>query len=209
MLLIATLLVLAVSPLRGQDSRPGQDPPSGDAWERSLPDRSQRGTLQDRFQHVRGDSGKWSEEPQMLLAPPVGQKPEKMALDDWFDQLQQQRPQPAEDRDSWLLLRTRQLDDNDRVWVEQVQRRGNQFTIVVREAIWEGRYNKTFTYYGVFGFNLGQLPPGKYQATWIIEPVKFRKFAGDGRPRGNWPQDDRPADARPNRLSQPFTVVAK
>lgn len=111
-----------------------------------------------------------------------------------------------------MLFKTRQLDDNDRVWIERVEREGNQFTIVLSEAVWQGRYSKTFTYYNVFGVNLGQLGPGKYTATWIVKPLEFRTFEGSGRPtdrqQENWSKDERPADKKPAELSVEFEVLA-
>jgi hypothetical protein len=86
------------------------------------------------------------------------------------------------DDDNWLLFKTRQLDDNDRAWIDRVERKGNQFTVVLNQAIWQGRYLKTFTYYNVYGVNLGRLPPGRYEAKWIVKPLTFREFEGNGRP---------------------------
>ena len=185
-----------------------------DSWKKALTDRSKRGTLHDAFQSVRGDSGKWNDEPILQHAPPIGQKPEKVALDDWADQLLKRDFQLTSNDDNWLLLRTRQLDDNDRVWVDQIERRGNQHTVVVNEAIWQGRYSKTFTYYSVFGVNLGKLEPGKYEANWIIKPLAFKEFEGDGRPTDsrnteNWPKDERPTDRQPTELRVTFNVIDK
>ena len=103
-----------------------------------------------------------------------------MTLDDWADQLLEKRNfKTTSSDDNWMLFRTRQLDDNDRVWAERIERRGNQITIVVNEAIWQGRYSKTFTYYSVFGVNLGKLEPGEYEVKWIINPLAFKQFEGN------------------------------
>ena len=173
-----------------------------------IKDRTQRGTLHDAFQAVRGDTGKWNDEPSLQLAPAIARKPEQVSLDDWFDQLAEQKYRPA-GGETWLLFRTRQLDDNDRAWVERVERRGNQFTIVVSLAKWQGKYPKNFTYYDVFGVNLGKLEPGKYEAKWVISPREFRTFDGDGRPRDNWPKDDVvTAEKQAIELPLQFTVAA-
>jgi len=74
-----------------------------------------------------------------------------------YDPLYAIRPGAATD-DNCLIFQTRQLDDNDRVWVESVERQGNEFTIVMKEAIWQGYYYKTFTGYEVLVVNLGKLP---------------------------------------------------
>ncbi|MEX0643562.1 MAG: hypothetical protein WD468_12730 [Pirellulales bacterium] len=211
-------LVISVVPLFAQESKPTEpreqpgdreNPQQGDCWTKALEDRAQRGTLHDAFQNVRGDSGKWNDEPILQHAPPIGQKPAKMPLDDWADQLLKRDFQLTSNDDNWLLLRTRQLDDNDRVWVQRIERRGKQFTVVLTEAIWQGRYSKTFTYYSALGVNLGKLAPGKYEAKWIIKPFVFKKFEGDGRPNDNWPKDERPADQKPTELRITFDVVAK
>ncbi len=186
----------------------------GNAWTKALLDRSKRGTLHDAFQFVRGDTGRWSDEPLLLHAPPIGQKPAKRSLDDWFDQLLEKKSfQTTSSHDNWLLLRTRQLDDNDRLWVERIQREGNQFTVVLSEAIWQGRYAKTFTFYSVFGVNLGKLEPGKYEAKWIIQPLEFKQFEGTGQAavqgKENWSKDDRPAEKKPVELRVEFRVDAE
>ncbi len=216
-LILASLATVSV-PLVAQESKPiesqGQqgergDPRQGDTWTKKVTDRAKRGSLHDAFQNVRGDSGKWNDDPILQHAPPIGQKPAKMPLDDWADQLLERGFQVTSNDDNWLLLRTRQLDDNDRVWVQQIERRGNQFTIVVEEAIWQGRYSKTFTYYSVFGVNLGKLEPGKYEAKWIIKPLTFKQFEGDGRPTDNWPKDERTVEKKPTELRTKITVVGK
>ena len=215
---IFAALVVISAPLFAQESKPTEsrdqqrdreNAQQGDSWTKALKDRAKRGTLHDVFQNVRGDSGKWNDEPILQHALPIRQKPAKMSLDDWADQLLERDFQTTSNDDNWLLLRTRQLDDNDRVWVERIDRRGNQFTIVVSEAIWQGRYSKTFTYYSALGVNLGKLAPGKYEAKWIIKPLVFKQFEGDGRPNDNWPKDERLADRKPTESRITFSVVAK
>jgi len=207
-------LVLACGPLAAQEpmeSPSGQ--PQENAWTKSLEDRSQRGTLHDSFQKVRGDSGKWNDDPRLQHAPPIAQKPPKMSLDDWADLLQRTRLAPTTSSDdNWLLFKTRQLDDNDRVWISEIRREGNAFTVVLDQAIWQGRYFKTFTYYNVLGVNLGKLPPGQYEAKWIVRPLVFKQFDGNGRPRGpdrkeNQSLDESRAKKEAKQLSVKFTVA--
>jgi hypothetical protein len=196
-------LVIATAPLLAQEAES-----RGDSWTRVLKERGERGKLRDAYQNVRGDSGKWRDEPGLQHAPPIEKKPAKLQLDDWADRLLDQGPFSATaGDDNWLIFRSRQLDDNDRLWIERIERRGNQFTVVLSEAIWQGRYFKTFTYYDVFGVNLGKLEPGKYEARWIVQPLVFKQFEGDGRPLPeNRPKDERPADTKPVELSVTFTV---
>jgi hypothetical protein len=208
-------LLLAGWPLWSQESKPAESrEPQGTAWTKTLEERSQRGTLHNAIQKVRGDTGKWNDDARLQLAPPIRRKPPNLSLDDWADQLQESADfLPVGEEETWLLFKTRQLDDNDRVWIGRMEREGNQFTIVLSEAVWQGRYSKTFTYYNVFGVNLGQLDPGKYTATWIVKPLEFREFEGSGRPtdqrQENWPKDDRPADEKPSKLSVKFEVPAE
>lgn len=215
---LSVLAMAAVcASMQAQESTPS-DSLQGEAWTRTLSERAKRGTLQNVFQNVRGDTGRWSDEPRLLHAPSIERKPAKTSLDDWLDQLLEKSDQTiAAGDDSWLLLRTRQLDDNDRLWIERIERRGNQFTVVLNEAIWQGKYFKTFTYYHVYGVNLGKLPPGDYEAKWVISPLTFKQFEGDGRPASfvsgkqidNWSKDDAPAEKKPVELRTKFRVVAE
>ena len=203
------VLVIAAAPLIAQESQPrGAGAPAGDARTRTLKDRAERGKLYDAFQNVRGDSGKWRDEPGLQHAPPIETKPAKLPLDDWADQLLDREIATAAADNNWLIFRSRQLDDNDRLWIERIERRGNQITVVANEAIWQGRYFKTFTFYDVLGVNLGKLEPGKYEARWIVQPLVFKQFDGDGRPLNNWPKDERPAEKKPVELRVTFTVGA-
>lgn len=149
-----------------------------------------RGVQQIR-EMVRGDTGKWNDTAILQIVPPPSQKPQGMNLDAWGDTLLEAPANPQAGEEVWLLFRTRQLDDNDRVWVEKVEREGGTVTVTMREAIWQGNYFKTFTYYGVLAVNLGELPAGDYTVKWVVEPLTFAKFDGDGRPfaKGGRPQN--------------------
>lgn len=197
LLSLVAFAVLA-SPLLAEES----------SWTKELADRTKRGTLHGNFQVVRGDSGKWNDDAHVLFAPPIEQKPEKLSLDSWADLYQKKKFQPTNSDDNWLLFRTQQLDDNDRVWVERVERQGSRISVTVNQAIWQGRYSRNFTCYNVVGVNLGKLEPGKYEAKWIVKPLVFGKFEDPGRPEGNWPKDEVPVDKKPAELGVEFTVVA-
>jgi len=176
-------------------------------WTRELKDRAKRDGLHDASQTVRGDSGKWNDEPRLQHAPPIGRKPAKVTLDDWADQLLAKEVPLTADDEAWLIFRTKQLDDNDRVWVERIERRENKVTVVVHQARWQGRYQKTFTYYPVIAVNLGKLEEGKYDVQWVVKPLAFVKFEGDGKPTGNWPKDEQLADQKPTEMNHSFGVV--
>ncbi|MBI5773049.1 MAG: hypothetical protein HZA89_04810 [Verrucomicrobia bacterium] len=205
--LASLALALLSAVLVAQESGPAKVP-QGDVWIKNLTDRAKRDALSDHRESVRGDSGRWNDAPRLQHAPPIQRKPPKVSLDDWADQLAERKFQPTSADDNWLVFRSRQLDDNDRVWVERIERRGNEFVVVLNEAIWQGYYQKTFTYYPVLGVNLGKLAPGNYKAKCVIQPMQFKRFEEPGRPQDNWPKDEQPAGKKPVELSVAFTVVA-
>jgi hypothetical protein len=177
---------------------------------KTVKDRAQRGTLSDQRQLVRGDTGKWNDAAMLQHAPPFAQKPQGMSLDDWADELSEKKPATTTADDNWLIFRTRQLDDNDRVWIEKIERSGNAFTITMHEAIWQGNYFKTFTYYEVDAVNLGKLPPGAYTVKWIVKPLTFKQLEkpreAQNNYQTNWPMDDRPSSGKPVELKANFSV---
>jgi len=120
MKLLRTVMALAVACfallLPAQESHPA-------TGGRMLKDRTARGTLSDRQEMVRGDTGKWNDKATLRPAPPIQQKPNGMSLDDWADQLAEQKSITTAKDDNWLLFRSRQLDDNDRLWVKSIDRK--------------------------------------------------------------------------------------
>lgn len=177
---------------------------------KAVKDRAERGTLSDQRQLVRGDTGKWNDSATLQHAPPLAQKPQGMSLDDWADELAEKKTQTTAADDNWLIFRTRQLDDNDRVWIEKIERNGNAFTITMHEAIWQGNYFKTFTYYEVDAVNLGKLPAGDYTVQWIVKPLTFKQLEkpreAQNNYQTNWPTDDQPGTAKPVELKIAFSV---
>jgi hypothetical protein len=193
--LVVVSLGIVASPLFAED------------WTKESKDRTKRAALHNSVQQIRGDSGKWSDDARFLHAPPIEQKPAKMSLDAWMEQLFKAKVALTDKDDNWLILRTEQLDDNDRVWVERIERRGQNITVVANTAKWQGKYFRNFTYYPVIGLNLGKLEPGKYEVKWINRPFVFAKFDGDAKAiDANWPLDDRPADKKPSESTLTFTV---
>jgi hypothetical protein len=193
-LIVVSLTVISM-PLNAQD------------WTKESRDRTKRTELHSSAQLIRGDSGKWNDNAQLQHAPPIGQKPAKTSLDAWADQLLKKKVELTDKDDNWLIFRSEQLDDNDRVWVERIERRGQQITVVANQAKWQGKYFKNFTCYEVIGLNLGKLEPGKYEVKWIIQPLVFTKFDGDGKALNmNWPKDERLADKKPTELLLTFSV---
>lgn len=161
---------------------------------------------------VRGDTGKWNDAPLLQHVPPLATKPKGLSLDNWADQFAESIVSPTPADENWLLFRTGQLDDNDRVWIEKIDRHGNEFTIVMSEAIWQGYYGKTFTYYEVLAVNLGKLPVGDYTVKWVVQSLEFTQFDGDGRPFAkngkpqNWPKDGMAGKGKPGDLALTFSV---
>ena len=188
-------LTIVASPLAAQE------------WTKESKDRSKRAALHGSTQLVRGDSGKWNDDARLQHAPPIEHKPAKLSLDAWADQLLKQKVELTDKDDNWLIFRTEQLNDNDRVWVERIERRGRQLAVVANQAKWQGKYFRNFTYYQVIGLKLGKLEPGTYETKWIIQPLLFAKFDGDGKALNtNWPKDERPAAKKPAELRLSFTV---
>ena len=177
---------------------------------KAVKDRAERGTLSDKRQLVRGDTGKWNDSATLQHAPPLTQKPQGMSLDDWVDELSDKKPAATASDDNWLIFRTRQLDDNDRVWIEKIERSGNEFTITMHEAIWQGNYFKTFTWYEVTAVNLGKLPAGDYSVKWIVKPLTFKQLEkpreAQNNYQTNWPTDDQSGSAKPVELKATFSV---
>lgn len=177
---------------------------------KALRERTERGTLSDQREFVRGDTGKWNDKATLQHAPPLQQKPPGMSLDNWAEELAETKAATTATDDNWLIFRTRQLDDNDRVWIEKIERRGNEFTVELNEAIWRGRYFKTFTYYEVTAVNLGPLPPGNYSVKWLVKPLTFKQLEKPAQPnrdnKENWPIDEQPAGDKPAELQAAFTV---
>lgn len=173
---------------------------------KAVKDRTQRGTLSDQRQLVRGDTGKWNDAAMLLHTT----KPQGMPLDDWFDESSEKKPVVTAADENWLLFRTRQLDDNDRVWIEKIERSGNAFTITMHEAIWQGNYFKTFTWYEVTAANLGKLPAGDYTVTWLVKPLVFKQLEkpreAQNNYQTNWPVDDKPGEKKPVELKTTFFV---
>jgi hypothetical protein len=177
---------------------------------KSLEDRTKRGTLSDRREFVRGDTGKWNDKATLQHAPPIQQKPSGMLLDDWADELAGKKAVTTAADDNWLIFRSRQFDDNDRVWIEKIERRGHAFTVELNEATWQGKYFKSFTYYEVTAVNLGPLPPGTYTVKWLVKPLTFKQLEKPAQPnrdnKDNWPIDEQPTGAKPVELQAAFSV---
>lgn len=195
-LLVVSLGMVAL-PLRAAD------------WIKESNDRYKRAALHGSMQQVRSDSGKWGHEFRLQHAPPIEQKPAQLSLDAWADQLQKSKVALTDKDDHWLILRPEQLDDNDRVWIERIERRGQQITVVANQAKWQGKYFRNFTYYPAIGLNLGKLEPGQYEVKCIMQPLVFTRFDGDGKALDtNWPMDERLADKKPAEARLTFTVSA-
>lgn len=211
-----TALVCAVmlaASILAQDTKPADAPGlMPESWTRMLKDAAERGKLQAQLQTVRGDSGKWNDKATLQIAPSWERKPAGLSLDNWAELLAKEKPKLTAGEETWLIFRTRQLDNNDRPWVEKIGRRGNRFIVEMSQATWQGYYGKNFTYYNAYGLNLGKLRPGEYEAKWIVRPLVFRQFGEAPDPKTDlkdrWPKDARPAAAKPAEFIAKFTVAA-
>jgi beta-lactamase regulating signal transducer with metallopeptidase domain len=115
-------------------------------------------------------------------------------LTSWLEGLELDDLDFSADTDSWLLMRGKLLDTNDRVWIDAVKRRENSFVIRATQAIWPGEYGANVMYRPYFGVNLGRLPAGKYEAEWHISTTEFEKLEFDvrGRPKDQLRINDPP-----------------
>lgn len=157
-----------------------------------------RGTLRDAYQHV--TTGKRTIRDELQVAPPIDKLGVYVELETLFETLKQKRIRFSSDGNTWLLFRSKQLDDNDVEWIERVERRGNEFTVTSRRAIWDGDYAKNITFHNVFGINLGKLAAGKYTVKWVIRRSRFLEFD-----KQRWPKDEKPA--KPMELKASFRVL--
>ena len=174
-----------------------------------LENRKDRGTLADRIEKVRGDSGKWRDEARLQVSATPGPLPQSKApLDDWADALDVEKTSLTSGDDTWLIFRTAQLDDNDRVWIEKIERKGGRIEVILNHAVWQGDYSKNFTWYGVVAVNLGKLPAGDYEVDWRVKPLVFLQFEDPKNRRASWPRDEAPAgeQAESKKLGIAFSV---
>ncbi|MEX2580229.1 MAG: hypothetical protein WD342_14320 [Verrucomicrobiales bacterium] len=183
-LAVASLL-LPLAPREGGAER--QAPTAGE-------ERPDRKGLSDRREQIRGDSGKWNDHAHFQHAPAPPGEPPGSSMDDWADQAPDQDFRADAEDDNWLVFRTRQLDDRDRAWVETIERTGDRFVVTMHQAVWQGNYRKNFTYYQLLAVNLGKLPPGRYEAVWIVKPLQFRQFLDPENRRESWPADEQAAE---------------
>jgi RNA polymerase sigma factor (sigma-70 family) len=156
-------------------------------------------TLSHVHEYVR--SGPKSEGDQMIVVP--GPKPKEQTPSRWFGSGPKAGNDPTADQETWLLFRSKQLNDFDRMWVERVERADDTFTVTMSRAIWLGPYSANATFHEVHGVNLGKLPAGKYTVKWVVRESGYEKFGKDG-----WPPEDRkPAGSA--ELKASFPVRAK
>lgn len=156
----------------------------------------ERGTIEHRTEKVRGDSGKWRDEARLQVSPAPDLSASNGSLDDWADTLDLEKIVLTSGKDTWLIYRTEQLDDNDRVWVDSIEWSddGKRITITFSRATWLGYYSKNFTWYNVTGVNLGKLKPGDYDITWIEKPLEFTEFEDPKDRRNSRSTGEKPAE---------------
>lgn len=156
---------------------------------KSIDSPSERGTIEDKSERIRGDSGKWRDDARLQVAP--SPDPDAPSFDDWADGLPDDPGSFEAGKEVWLIYRTEQLDDNDRVWVESVKRdlENGKITVVFARATWQGNYRKNFTWYSATGVNLGPLPAGNYEVEWIEKLFEFRQFDDPAKRQDAWPAD--------------------
>jgi hypothetical protein len=171
----------------------------------------ERGTLEDRTEKIRGDSGKWSDLALLQVSSAPAASTDKGSLDQWADSLGKKKSTLTSEHAIWLIYRSEQLDDNDRVWLESIERdeEGKKFTITFARATWLGNYSKNFTWYSMTGVNLGKLLAGEYEVTWIEKPLEFKRFVDPKNHVKSWPEDEKASpDSSPIKAKLKFKVIA-
>jgi hypothetical protein len=154
-------------------------------------------TLSHVHEYVRPSSGVTSKEDQLIVVP--GPKPKERTPSQWFNSGLKADNDLAADQEAWLLFRSKQLSDFDRMWVERVERADDTFTVTMSRAIWLGPYAANATFHEVHGVNLGKLPAGKYTVKWIVRESGYEEFGKDGWP----PKDRKPAQSAELKTSFP------
>ncbi len=175
---------------------------------KSVTSPSERGSIEDKSERIRGDSGKWRDDPRLQVSPPP--ETASQSLDDWADSLPDEPANIETGKDVWLIYQTEQLDDNDRVWVESVEQdlEAKKITIVFARATWQGNYRKNFTWYSATGVNLGRLPAGNYEVNWVEKPFEFLQFDDPAKRQEAWPAELSEA-GEPTITRVTFQVVPK
>ena len=131
---LSMLIVAVLTPvvLCAQQT-PSADSSAPNAWTKVLADKSKRGTLHDATQTVRGDAGKWSDEPPQLshvspLIPPGA----KIPLDVRLDQVLEQKPSDGTTTTTSGCSSARVKSTTTIGFgVERIERKENEFTIVL------------------------------------------------------------------------------
>ena len=157
------------------------------AWAGPIQEPKKREPLHDVLQEVRGKRSKQDQLWVVPGGPHILRMSKEGNLSVWLDTLAfKQQVALMADKDTWLLFRSKQLNDNDRVWIESIDRskvgRG-RIEVVCRRAVWNGRATENATYHPVFGVNLGRLAAGTYEATWVVRECSFREFDEERRPK--------------------------
>jgi hypothetical protein len=123
----------------------------------------------------------------VLVVP--GPRPAKQTPSQWFTDRLKADNALTDDQETWLLYRSRQFSDYDRMSIERIEQQGNTFTVITNHAFYLGALYRNATCHEVHGINLGKLPAGEYTVEWIIRSSAFTP-AKDGiqerKPAGCW-----------------------
>ncbi len=144
---------------------------------------SDRGKLHDAHQKLHGNPRATIND-ELLHVPPVDEIAKYTDYDAWFNTIKKRgKVTVAADKNQWVMFRSTQVNDNDRMWIDRIERRGDTFTIHMTRAIWRGVYTRNVTFHELFGVNLGKLPAGRYKAVWVITPAAYKDPDARGYPK--------------------------
>jgi hypothetical protein len=108
----------------------------------------------------------------------------------------------------FTMARSTMREVDDQMWVDKVERKGNNFVVHMQFAEWMGGCGSSAICQAVFAVNIGKLSRGDYTAQWVIDPLQFEHQDQDG-----WPKDAQPAEItewnKQVTLQVKFSVVGK
>ena len=151
---------------------------------KQLTSAADRGKLTDIYEKIR--AGKPVKRDELAHVYPLEKMPPRDTagnLEAWFKEYRNTEFRVTDKDNNWLLFRSRQVNDLDRMWVDRIERRGNEFIITMSRAVWNGFYTVNMTYHDLHALNLGKLSAGKYTAKWIINRSSIKKLDDRGQPK--------------------------
>ena len=127
------------------------------------------------------------------LSPPIDYKRADLSLAQQSDALREMNFAISEDGEAWLILRSKNLDMKDVIWIDDIVRSEHRINIRSTVCRWTGGYDKNIPYCPYFAVNLGKLSAGKYTVDWTVRNTSYdtTKMNAMGRPAQQYPDKTR------------------